>query len=563
MLRISWPNAAFHSLRSKPADDTRNPGRIPAMGKRGGVLKATLLACVLSLSSLPSAQPSQAADSAAKRQPAAKPPAAKTETKASTPAPPQAPTQAPTPVSDGPVLQLGIFSRDADAWWSWKSLQQQRRDLATGLTPSVMPLDGKNEAAGVALYAQVAKDTDARALCRHIVGSGFGCLVVDRPLPIPAPTAAPAQTAQAAQAKAVPEKTPPEKQSAPKQSAEKQTSDKPAPDKPAAMKTAEAKPTDAKAPPPAPFVADAKPAQQAAGDRETVTTTTTSVLAPIGSAFAAPLVPPPPSAAGAVPPADGLVIYNEEDARTMADIEQHSRRKGRLRSVMPDSRYDVMPATLKRENWNLCALTFDDGPHRTVTRQILDILNQEGVRATYFPVGRIAERQGELIHDFIASGHEIGNHSLTHSDLRKMDAAGARYEIAETNRILRSFGANPVLFRPPYGRYSDELLSIAREEHMGSVLWSIDTRDWQVRNADKIVNQIKIAGMPGNVFLMHSTYASTAQALPRVIAELRAKGCEFITLSEWLERARQLALPKIVNAGMPAANAAEAATGRQ
>ncbi|CAO3421026.1 polysaccharide deacetylase family protein [Azospirillum endophyticum] len=551
MLRIFRPNAASPSPRSRVADDARSHGTalLPHAGSH--LLRIALLTCILSLPALSS----HAAETSARPQPVTKPPAAKLE-------------KAPAPAPDGPVLQLGIFSRDGDAWWSWKALQQRERDLTGGLTASVMPLDGRSDAGGVALYAQVAKGIDARALCRRIVGAGFGCLVVDRPaVDRPAQAATPAAVAPP---KAVPEKSP-----AGRAAEEKTTaavaSTRPTPimPPPAPATTVSIAPAAA-ARPPAVTVAvaspqsdprqfDPKPAQQAPGSRETATTT--SVLAPIGSAIAAPLAPPP-SVAAAIPPADGLVIYNEEDARTMADIEQHSRRKGRLRSVMPDSRYDVMPATLKRENWNLCALTFDDGPHRTVTRQILDILNQEGVHATYFPVGRIAERQGELIHDFVAGGHEIGNHSLTHSDLRKMDAAGARYEIAETNRILREFGANPVLFRPPYGRYSDELLTIAREEHMGSVLWSIDTRDWHVRNADKIVSQIKIAGMPGNVFLMHSTYPSTAQALPRVIAELRAKGCEFVTLSEWLERARVLALPKIVNAGMPSP-AAEAPTGRQ
>lgn len=499
-------------------------------GGPGVLLKAALLACAIAL---PAALPTHAAESPAKRQTAAK-----VEQKAPTPTTAATPADGPAGnQADGPVLQLGIYSGDGDAWWSWKNLQRRERDLTAGMTASVMLLDGKSEAGGVALYAQIAKGTDARALCRRIVGAGFGCLVVDRPAP--AATPAPVTLAPVTLAKAAPEKTAPAPELAPVQAA--------TPAEPAFVPSPAAKPpavTVAVAPP----LPEAKPPQPAV-ERETVTTTTTSVLAPIGSAVAAPL--PPPSVAAALPPADGLVIYNEEDARTMADIEQHSRRKGRLRSVMPDSRYDVMPATLKRENWNLCALTFDDGPHRTVTRQVLDILNREGVRATYFPVGRIAERQGDLIRDFVASGHEIGNHSLTHSDLRKMDAAGARYEITETNRILREFGANPVLFRPPYGRYSDELLTIAREEHMGSVLWSVDTRDWQVRNADKIVSQIKLGGLPGNVFLMHSTYPSTAQALPRVIAELKAKGCEFVTLSEWLERARVLALPKIVNAGMP------------
>lgn len=547
MLRIFRPNAVSTAFPVGAADAVRGHGAAPAAGlrtgrSRGSLLSAALLACAIGLPVLPAAA---APDARPQR-----PPAAKAE--------PEKPAAAPAKTEDkaagGPVLQLGIYSRDGDAWWSWKSLQQRQPELAAGLTASVMLLDGKSEAGGVALYAQIGNGTDPKVLCRRIVGAGFGCLVVDRPPAAAAPAqtkpaqATPAQTAptSAAVAKAAPDaKTP----AAPAVAAPPPVAAAPAPAEPPKPPAV----TVAVAPPPAPAAApaaDAKP--QPAVRAEAQAGTTTSVLAPIGSAAAAPLALPPPSVAGAVPPADGLVIYSEEDARTMADIEQHSRRKGRLRSVMPDSRYDVMPATLKKENWNLCALTFDDGPHRVVTRQVLDILNREGVRATYFPVGRIAERQGELIQDFVAGGHEIGNHSLTHSDLRKMDAAAARYEIAETNRILREFGANPVLFRPPYGRYSEELLAVAREERMGSVLWSVDTRDWQVRNADKIVSQIKLGGMPGNVFLMHSTYPSTAQALPRVIAELRAKGCEFVTLSEWLDRARNLALPKIINAGMPA-----------
>ncbi|ANC91137.1 chitooligosaccharide deacetylase [Azospirillum humicireducens] len=530
MLRIFWPNAVSIASPVGVADAVRRLGAASAAGLRtgrsaGGLLSAALLACVLGLPALPVAA---APDTRPQRPPPAKAEAEK---------PSAAPATTEGKPATGPVLQLGIYSRDGDAWWSWKSLQQRQPALAADLTATVMLLDGKSEAGGVALYAQLANGADPKALCRRIVGAGFGCLVVDRP-PVAATPAQveplPAATAKTAPAKAAPDAKAPV----------------------TAMITAPA--GAASEPPKAPTVAMAQPAAaavqatpQPGAKVEAPSGTTTSVLAPIGSAAAAPMAPAPASITAAIPPAEGLIIYNEEDARTMADIEQNSRRKGRLRSVMPDSRYDVMPATLKKENWNLCALTFDDGPHRTVTRQVLDILNREGVRATYFPVGRIAERQGELIRDFVAGGHEIGNHSLTHSDLRKMDATAARYEIAETNRILREFGANPVLFRPPYGRYSDELLTVAREERMGSVLWSVDTRDWQVRNADKIVSQIKLGGMPGNVFLMHSTYPSTAQALPRVIAELRGKGCEFVTLSEWLDRARNLALPKIVNAGMP------------
>nr|WP_247886439.1 polysaccharide deacetylase family protein [Azospirillum brasilense] len=226
-----------------------------------------------------------------------------------------------------------------------------------------------------------------------------------------------------------------------------------------------------------------------------------------------------------------------------------------------------MPATLKEEGWNLCALTFDDGPHRVVTRQILDVLNREKIPATYFPVASVAENQGEVIRDFLAAGHEIGNHSLTHADLRAMAPDAQRHEIAEANRILRGFGANPVLFRPPYGRYTPDLLTIAREESMSPVLWTVDTRDWQVRDPDRIVQHVKTEAGTGSVLLLHSTYPSTLNALPRVIAAMRAKGCEFVTLSEWIERMHQIATPAtamaptLVNAGVNAGLKTGAKTG--
>ncbi|XKH34740.1 polysaccharide deacetylase family protein [Azospirillum doebereinerae] len=489
----------------------RRPGR--------AALRRSVAATVLGvLLALPALSPDATAQT---RGPDKKPVQTQTAAK---PFPP--PAEKPGAKAAGPALQLGLFPRESDAWLAWETLQRRQPELTKGLNAAVSRLDGKTEAGGMVLRATLAEGIDAQRLCRRIVGAGFGCLIIDTP---PATTAkgdpAKRETAAPAAAAAAVPTAPPVA---------------PAPAAPV---------TVAAAPPSAPVAPVAQTAVTAPAPVAAMSAV--SALAPIGSAAAAPAVPPPLSAANAVAPVDGLVIYTEEDARTMADIEQHSRRKGRLRSVMPNARLDVMPATLKLENWNLCALTFDDGPHRTVTRQVLDVLNKEGVRATYFPVGKIAQNYGDLIRDFVAGGHEIGNHSLTHSDLRAMDAEGQRYEIAETNRILRSFGANPVLFRPPYGRYSNEMLNVAREERMGSVLWTVDTRDWKVRDADKIVQHIKTAGGTGNVFLMHSTYPTTALALPRVIAELRAKGCEFVTLSEWLERLQTLALPKIVNAGMP------------
>ncbi|WP_247895719.1 polysaccharide deacetylase family protein [Azospirillum brasilense] len=378
--------------------------------------------------------------------------------------------------ADGPpLLQLGLFQREGDAWWAWDSLRRRSPDLADGLSPAVVPLDARRQGEGVALRATAPVGLDVTALCRRMLGAGFGCLVLDAPPPAPSLSAPPQALPQA------PETRPP--------------------------------------------------------------------------ADSAQLAPPRPAGDGK---ADVAITYPPEAARTMAAIEKSGRRKGRLGAVIPDTALDVMPATLKEEGWNLCALTFDDGPHRVVTRQILDVLNREKIPATYFPVASVAENQGEVIRDFIAAGHEIGNHSLTHADLRAMDPEAQRHEIAEANRILRGFGANPVLFRPPYGRYTPDLLAIAREESMSPVLWTVDTRDWQVRDPDRIVQHVKTEAGTGSVLLLHSTYPSTLNALPRVIAAMRAKGCEFVTLSEWIERMHQIATPAtamaptLVNAGVNA-----------
>ncbi|WP_448207650.1 polysaccharide deacetylase family protein [Azospirillum sp. sgz302134] len=312
---------------------------------------------------------------------------------------------------------------------------------------------------------------------------------------------------------------------------------------------------DAPAAPPSTSAAVPTPPPAAAPPPLQPATAPASSSTPPLQPAAAPPPAPPSMLTNAAPAAEGAFHYGPDDARTMAEIEKAGRRKGRLGAVIPDTKWDVAPATLKRENWNLCALTFDDGPHRVVTRQILEVLNREGIRATYFPVAKVAATQGDVIRDFLAAGHEIGNHSLTHSDLRVMSPEDQRHEIAEANRILRTFGANPVLFRPPYGRYTLDLLSIARDERMSPVLWTVDTRDWQVRDPDKIVQHVKTEAGTGSVLLLHSTYPSTVTALPRVIKEMRDKGCEFVTLSEWIDRMRLLANPSVVNASEPVVSA--------
>src|SRR5579862_5501944 len=141
--------------------------------------------------------------------------------------------------------------------------------------------------------------------------------------------------------------------------------------------------------------------------------------------------------------------------------------------AMPRGGGTVNPARIAAEGWQHCALSFDDGPN-DITPRILAVLEREHVTATYFPIAATAARHPEVIRDFVAGGHEIGNHSYAHRNLMKLSPPAQHADLAEANRILRGLGAKPVLFRPPYASYNGQLVDTARSLGMETVLWSLD-----------------------------------------------------------------------------------------
>ena len=243
---------------------------------------------------------------------------------------------------------------------------------------------------------------------------------------------------------------------------------------------------------------------------------------------------------------NGVVTYTPDQGREMLEIERQASRLSRIAAIVPGSDAQVDVGALKASRWNLCSLTFDDGPHPAVTPRILDILRNEHVRATFFPIGSVAVRYPAIIQRIVQEGHEVGNHSLTHPNMRNLTVEVQRKEVAETNRILAAAGADPVLFRPPAGRWNQDTLKAVQQENMSPALWNVDTRDWLTRDAEKIMGQVEATGTIGSVVLMHTTYNATAEALPRAIGLLRTRGCRFVTLSEWISSLNSLATPRIV-----------------
>jgi len=185
------------------------------------------------------------------------------------------------------------------------------------------------------------------------------------------------------------------------------------------------------------------------------------------------------------------------------------------------------------------ALTFDDGPNLEWTPRLLDVLDELRVRATFFVVGTQARTYPDLIARMHQSGHEIGNHSLSHHRL-DLDPEIASKDLKAANSILESIIHEPVLFfRPPGGRYSSALLDVVEGLGMTTVLWSVNPGDYPQTKAKSIVGlslteQVFPLVKNGSIILLHNGYSQTIQELPRLVGLLRQEGFEFGVLSEVL-----------------------------
>lgn len=194
----------------------------------------------------------------------------------------------------------------------------------------------------------------------------------------------------------------------------------------------------------------------------------------------------------------------------------------------------------------MIALTFDDGPHPVHTPEILDILKEYGVHATFFVIGQNAEYYPELIRRELAEGHEIGNHTYSHPHVSKITTDQLLNEILDTEDVLLSVcGYQPRLFRPPEGCYSEVIGNLLVRMDYVPVIWSVDTLDWKRPAASAIENRILGHVKSGDIILCHDyvTKSNTPAALRKVIPALLEEGYEFVTVSELMDAAQDIELP--------------------
>lgn len=184
------------------------------------------------------------------------------------------------------------------------------------------------------------------------------------------------------------------------------------------------------------------------------------------------------------------------------------------------------------------AITFDDGPHPTQTPEILDILAEYGVKATFFIVGKNAALHPDLICRTIDEGHELGNHTYSHIMLPGVRPSMALREITDCETfITETTDYRPKVMRPPGGAINKTVARIISAMDCDIVLWNIDTRDWSHPAPDKIVTDILNKVRSGDIILFHDYISGgtpTPEALRRVLPELLARGFRLVTVSELL-----------------------------
>jgi peptidoglycan-N-acetylglucosamine deacetylase len=187
------------------------------------------------------------------------------------------------------------------------------------------------------------------------------------------------------------------------------------------------------------------------------------------------------------------------------------------------------------------ALTFDDGPDPVYTGQILDLLDQAGIKATFFLVGSKLRHWPEVARRIESAGHATGGHGYEHIDLARLRPAEAmRQQVEPTERAFHDVLGHPMrLFRPPYGALTDAEIALCGQSGVTVVDWSVDSFDWRVGadGAEQIRRTVMRYVHPGAIVLLHTgggNHGATVRALPGLLEELRAQGYRLVTVPELL-----------------------------
>ncbi len=217
--------------------------------------------------------------------------------------------------------------------------------------------------------------------------------------------------------------------------------------------------------------------------------------------------------------------------------------KGEMKEPVQDVIVTYLNVTPKN-NEKLVALTFDDGPSN-YTDQILAILKKENVKATFFMLGENAKALPDQVKHVRDDGHQICSHTMHHLDMVTLDKQKLQSEVDDAFAAIKEAGGPATTaLRPPYGSLNMKCWLEGEGKFAYSFLWTRDSLDWKRPGADVIVKNCTATNAPGDIILLHDGGGDRSQdveALPQIIANLKAKGYRFVTISELMESDERIA----------------------
>lgn len=212
-----------------------------------------------------------------------------------------------------------------------------------------------------------------------------------------------------------------------------------------------------------------------------------------------------------------------------------------LEQVDPDiSLRDLEPSPIFRGHpkKEMVALMINVSWGEEYIPDILNILNEEKVKATFFIEGKWAKENTNVVKMIDEQGHTIGNHAYNHPDMARLSRQENTDQIVQTNHVIEAIiGKTPKYFAPPSGSYTNDVVEVADELHMETILWTVDTIDWRNPSVSVMINRVITNIHPGAMILMHPT-SPVAKGLQEMITELKALGYQINTIDTLLSSDR-------------------------
>lgn len=179
------------------------------------------------------------------------------------------------------------------------------------------------------------------------------------------------------------------------------------------------------------------------------------------------------------------------------------------------------------------AISFDAAWGTEHTKNILDILDKNDIKTTFFLVDFWVNKHPDMVKEIDKRGHEVQNHSTTHPKMTELSKEAMIEEIKTTETsIEKIIGKKSTLFRPPFGDYNDELIKTCREIGYNVIQWDVDSLDWKEISAESVVDKVTRNIKNGSIVLFHNNAKYVSEYLPLVIEKLHDQGYEIVPISD-------------------------------